>query len=192
MILRKQDAIDAVARTLSPGEGVVEDSVVEWDYGWRIVVQTKRYIETRDDQDGVFGGSMLVEKATGRLIHLSGAFSDEQHLAMYQGGCFRFVNPDIVITAVDDIDKAVGLLAALDLCWVVPEVVCGDTFRIPQDYTVEQLRAHLRSLPCRFHMGARLYWRWSAFQKLEHSGCIRFILEENSGFTGHPFPNAQI
>lgn len=189
MILRKQDAIDVVTRTLSPLYAVVEDSVVEWDYGWRIVVQTKRYIETRDDWDEVIGqGSILVEKATGRLIHLSSAFSDEQHRAMYEGGCFRFVNPDIVITAVDDIDKAAGLLAALDMCWVVPEVVCGDTFRIPQDYTAEQLRAHLCSLPCRFHMGSHLYWRWSAFQKLEHSGCIRFSLEENSGFTGHPFP----
>src|SRR5262249_50531341 len=158
--LSRQDAIDAVLKAESSEFAVVDEWVTELARHWLLFVQSKRYIETRDQHDLLIGlGGILVEKATGRLTYLSSAHAQPAILDMYEGGCFDFWNPDIVITAVDDMDEAVGLLAALRMTWVVPEVVSGDTFRIPTDYTVEQLRAHVSRLPCRFNIRS-LYFRW--------------------------------
>jgi hypothetical protein len=155
---------------------------------WLVHVQSERYIETQSIEDLEIGiGPTLVDKETGRLTHLSCALSAASYEEMCDGGCFDFENPDIVISAVHDIDEAAALLAALRVAYELTEVVSGDTFRKREGYTVGQLRAHLRRLPCRLNIGSLLHRNWAALPALRASGSIDFRLEENAGFV-NPLP----
>ena len=181
-MLTKNQAIQAVRKTLPTDFDVLEKEVIEKEYGWAIFSQSKRYIETKDPFEMCFGsGGTLVEKSTGRLIEFGSAFALETNLKIYELGYVDHPDVDLAINAISNPKKTVDLLDRLEITYVKPEVEGGTTWRIPIRYSVGQLRERIRHLPCRFHLGS-LYYRWEVLEEMKSSACVQFELTPNEGF----------
>jgi len=160
---------------------VLEGATVERSYGWVIFPQTKEYIKTQNVSSMAIGcGSTLVERHTGRCINFPKAYPVWTNLRIYRAGYLDHPNYDVIITKVFWLGRAIHLLRGLRITYAVPEVECGITWRIPQDYTREQLREKLSRLPCRFNLGY-LYFKWKALEKMRRSWFIKFSLVPNEG-----------
>lgn len=177
----KEQAIDAVRRTLPIDFDVLEDNIIEKEYGWVIFSQSKRYIETSNLTFMAVGsGGILVEKNTGRLIEFGSAYPTEINLQIYEAGYLAYDDFDLVVIATSDSEEAVRLLGGLGITYVKPEVEGGTTWRIPKPYSAQQLRARLRHLPCRFNLGSA-YFKWEALDRMKASDSLQFELVANEG-----------
>jgi hypothetical protein len=177
----KEQAIVAVRRTLPTDVDVLEDNIIEKEYGWVIFSQTKRYIETGDPTFMAVGsGGVLVEKHTGRLIEFGSAYPTEINLQIYEAGYLAYDDFDLVVTATSDSEEAVRLLCGLGITYVKPEIEGDTTWRIPKTFSVQQLRARLRHLPCRFNLGSA-YFKWEALERMQASHSLQFELVPNEG-----------
>jgi hypothetical protein len=180
-MLTKNQALELARKRLSQGCDVLEDWTVERSYGWLFFAQSKRFIETRDFDEALVGsGGTLVEKHTGRCIDFVSAFSTEVNLQIYEAGYLDHPDYDLVVTEVSQMDEAIRLLTRLRIQYVVPEISCGTTWRIPQDYTHRQLHDKLSRLPCRLNLGG-LYFRWEVVEQMKSSGALRFSLIPSEG-----------
>jgi hypothetical protein len=181
-MLTKNDAIAAVRKTLPTNFDVLEECVIEKDYGWVIFSQTKRYIETKNPALRTIGlGGILVEKNTGRLIKFGSAYSTETNLKIYEAGYFAHDDYDLVVTATSTPEEAVRLLDELRIAYVKPEIEGGTVWRTPKPYSTQQLRERLYHLPCRFNLGS-LYFSWQALECMKASASLQFELVANTGF----------
>jgi hypothetical protein len=180
-MLTKSQAIDAVRKMLPDDHDVVEEDVIEKEYGWVIFCQTKRYLQSKHFRDLSVGSSgILVEKNTGRLIHFASAYSTEVNLKIYERGYLAYDNFDLVIITVSNPEEAVQFLRKLGITYVEPEVAYGETWRIPKSYSVQQLRERLRQLPCRLNLGSA-YFVWKELERMKGSPSLRFELVANTG-----------
>jgi hypothetical protein len=181
-MLTRNDAIDAVRKTLPIDFVVLEEHIIEREYGWVIFSQTKRYVETKDPTYMAIGsGGTLVEKNTGRLIQFGTAHSTEINLKIYEAGYFAYDAFDLVVNAISNLEEAIGFLGELRITYVKPEVESGTTWRIPKEYSAQQLRDRVRNLPCRFNLGS-LYFEWQVIERMKSSASLKFELKENRGF----------
>ena len=178
----KKQAIDAVRRTLPTDFDVLEDRIIEKEYGWVLFSQTKRHIETNDPTFMALGsGGILVEKNTGRLIEFGSAYPTEINLQIYEAGYLAHDDFDLVVIATSDSEEALQLLGGLGITYVKPEVEGGTTWRIPKSYSAQQLRERLRHIPCRFNLGS-VYFKWEALERMKASDSLQFELVANAGF----------
>jgi hypothetical protein len=181
-VLTKDQAIDAVRKTLPSDFSVIEENTVEKEYGWVIFSQTKRYIETNDCSFMAIGlGGILVEKDTGRLIQFGSAYSLEHNLEIYEAGYLAYDNFDLIVTAVLDREEVLKLLGKLGITYVKPEVSFGTTWTIPKTYSHRQLLGRLGHLPCRFNLG-QVYFKFKELESMRASTSLQFELVENTGF----------
>lgn len=181
-MLTKNHATEAVRKTLPVDSDILEEHVIEKEYGWVIFSQTKRYIETEDPMSMTFGsGGTLVEKKTGRLIQFGSAYPTEINLKIYEAGYLAHEDFDLVVKCISNPEEAVGLLGRLGITYVKPEVQSGTTWRIPKSYSAQQLRGRLRHLPCRFNLGS-LYFKWETLECMKASTSLQFELVANMGF----------
>jgi hypothetical protein len=181
-MLTKRQAIESVRLTLPPDFDVLEEEVIGRPYGWLIFSQTRAYIATGDFSAMAVGsGGTLVEKATGKQVHFGSAYTHDVHLKMYEAGYLAHENFDLIVSEVSDSAAAPVLLKELGIQCVKPELASGTLWRVPQPYSLEQLRQRLCSLPCRFHLG-KLYFRWEALERMRMSACLKFELVANTGF----------
>jgi len=180
-MLTKSEAIARFKESLPPEEAMVEDRIVERDYGWVLFSQSKKYLETRDRKDMQIGsGGTLVEKATGRFIEFGSAHSTEVNLHIYEGGYLDCDNWDLLVTSVARLEEAVDLVDALRLTYVEPELVSGIVWRVPQHYSHSRVRQKLEVVPCRFHLGGA-YLCWETLEAMKSSTALRFELVPNQG-----------
>ena len=181
-MLTRKDAIEAVRKTLPIDFDVLEEQVIEKEYGWVIFSQTKRCIKTKNPTFRALGsGGTLVEKNTGRLIKFGSAHSTEINLRIYEAGYLAHDDFDLVVTAISNPEEAVGLLSELRITYVKPESESGTTWRTPKEYSAQRLRDRLRNLPCRFNLGS-LYFMWEVLERMKNSASLKFELKENRGF----------
>ena len=128
----------------------------------------------------VGSGGVLVERNTGRLIQFGSGYSTEINLKIYELGYLAYDNFDLVITAVSNLDEAIEHLRKLRIIYVKAEVAHGETWRIPKDYSVGQLRERLHHLPCRFNLGSA-YFIWKELERMKGGASLRFELVPNAG-----------
>jgi hypothetical protein len=182
-MLTKNQAIKLVRNQLPDGFDIMEDHIVEREYGWVIFSQTKKYIESQDPLDMAVGsGGTLVEKESGCCIEFGSAYSTETNLEIYEKGYLKYDNLDILITDVEDLVKAAESLSSLGITYVISEEECGTTWRIPQHYSLDQIKVKLRDLPCRFNLGSA-YFIWEALDRFKSQNYFRYELVENYGYT---------
>ena len=181
-MLTRAQAIESVRATLSANFDVLEDRVLEKDYGWVIFTQTKQYIATGDPKSMAVGsGGTLVEKDTGKHIQFGSAYSTETNLQIYEAGYLEHDDFDLIVSEVSDLPATLQLLEGLRITYIRPEVEAGTTWRVPKQYSREQLRQRLSKVPCRFNLGG-LYFKWKVLNKMNESRCMRFELVGNTGF----------
>ena len=181
-MLTRAQAIDSVRAKFSADFDVLEDRVIEKEYGWVIFSQTKQYISTGDPTLMAVGsGGILVEKQTGKHIHLGSAYSTEVNLQIYEAGYLDHDDFDLIVYGISDMSKTLDLLNRLRITYVKPEVEAGATWRVPKQYSVDQLRQRVLRLPCRFNLGA-VYFRWDVLNKMKAANCMKYELVGSGGF----------
>ena len=181
-MLTKEQAIAAVRRTLPDDFDILEDDIIDKEYGWLIFSQPKKYIETEDLLEMAFGsGGILVERNTGRLVEFGSTYSTEINLQIYETGYLAYDDFDLIVVAVSDAEEALCLLDELGITYVKTEVEEGATWRIPKPYTAQQLRNRLHHLPCRFNLGS-VYFNWETLERMKASSTLQFELVANTGF----------
>lgn len=92
---------------------------------------------------------VIVNKRTGRLLHLGSAFPVERDLAMYDRG-YQFDTYDLVIVAVHDREATCRAIAKLHPTVVEPTYEHGQVWRVPKPIPERDLRSRLEKLPCVF------------------------------------------
>jgi len=124
---------------------------------------------------------LIVNKRTGRVLHLGSAFPVERDLAMYDRG-YQYARYTLTVTAVNDLDCTTKTLGALRLMVVIPEAVDGVVWRVPRLITAAEHRDRLRSLPYAY-ADVSLYF---GLELLENVRAKRWFTFEISEFVSSP------
>ena len=134
------------------------------------------------------GFGILIEKADGRVIHMGccHGHSDDDLFAQYEAGV-RFRPYDLSITSVRNLRRTVDQLLKLQLTYVIPEIACGVTWRIPERYSRQQSEQKLKSIPCVFANEAFNEDRFDVLQDLIKTGCCEFHLSDGADGDGDNF-----
>src|SRR5260221_7754332 len=134
-----------------------ETETLERPYGWYFAVGARQLPGAGDDHEIGVGGScgFVVEREDGRVFEFGSAFAPEKWLENYVKG-FKYERYDLTIHSVADIETTVDCLARLSMTYVVPEYEHGTLWKIPREFTRQQIEARLNQLPCRFRNQA--FW----------------------------------
>jgi len=178
-MLTKQEAIELIANSLPDDEGILHEATVEYPFGWAIYTQSKKFIETKDSQDGYFGyGGTLVEKDTGRRIDFGSGSPVEENIEGYELGYFEHDFWDLVITKIYNFEEAAMAInylrvAAVDENWI-----------ITKNYNELDILKLLRSLPCTFKLGS-LAGEWQILESFKAQEYFEYFLQESQGPINH-------
>lgn len=142
--------------------------------------------DTRELRDGWFFpyrtmragcNGVIVNKRTGRPLHLGSSFPVERDLALYDAG-YQFAQYDLVILAIRDLEATRRAIGRLPLRVVEPTYEHGQVWRIPREMTDLERGTRLEKLPCVFpalHLHYDLEVleearreRWFEFEALEY------------------------
>lgn len=168
---------------IGPNCALVESATIEKPYGWYFLGQSRAFLETGDHMHMLLGsGGFIVERADGRVFEFGSAYPTERWIANYERG-FKYHRYDLTVSAVSDPEAAVGLLARLDMTYVIPEPDGGTVWVIPRRYTREQLQRKLERLPCTF-AGQAFWHRVEVFDEIDASGCCTYELREHTPEAG--------
>lgn len=84
-MLTYQQAYDLINDMMIDDHVILEEYIIEKEYGWVFFYQSKRYIETSDINFALAGNCpMLVEKETGRVYEFPTHTSVEECLREYE------------------------------------------------------------------------------------------------------------
>lgn len=158
----------AVAQQALTAPDVALGDARELREGWFFSLRTPR----------VGSNGMIVNKKTGRVLHLGSGFPVDRDLALYDRG-YHFERYDLVILAVHDVKATRSAIGNLGLKVVTPTYEHGQVWRVPRSMTELEIRSRLEKLPCIFP-AASLYFRlevleearrerWFDFEALEYS-----------------------
>jgi len=92
---------------------------------------------------------VVVNKHTGRVLHIGSTFPIERDLAMYERG-YQFQLYDLVIIAIHDLDATERALARLPIQTREPTYEHGRVWRVARKMTKEERLLCLAKLPCIF------------------------------------------
>ena len=127
----------------------------------------------------VGSNGLIVNKSTGKVLHLGSAFPVERDLELYDKG-YQFERCDLVVFEVLNLDTTLAILLELGLTVVEPTYEHGSVWRIPRKFTRDELAQRLRSLPCVFG-DVQLYFRVEALERARSIGAFRFDVLEFTG-----------
>lgn len=161
---------EAQARAIAAGTFKEPDielgSVRELNEAWFFPLLTERV--------GCHG--VIVNKRTGRALHLGSAFPLERDLAMYERG-YQFQMYDLVITAVHDLDATERALSRLPIRAREPTYEHGQVWRVAREMTAEERLLHLAKLPCIFP-ALQLYHHLEILEEARLAGWFDFVTLE--------------
>jgi hypothetical protein len=136
--------------------------------GWFFSLRTAR----------IGGNGLIVNKKTGRVLHLGTGFPIERDLELYDRG-YQFWRYDLVILAVHDVKATRSAIARLDLKVVTPTYEHGQVWRVPRSMTDLEIRSRLETLPCIFP-AALLYFRLEVLEEAKRERWFDFVALEYS------------
>ncbi len=173
-----EDAKRIALAKIGPECALVESATIEKPYGWYFLGQSHAFVETGEIGKRLVGsGGFIVERSNGRVFQFGSTYPPEQWIANYERG-FKYDRYDLIILAVTDLGRAIGLLDRLDMQYVVPEEDNGTVWMIPRRYTRDQLGRIIDRLPCTFANQA--FWhRVDVFDEIDASGCCKYELREH-------------
>ena len=149
------------------------DSRVEIDDARIRELQSGWYFGCRSLGEPLYGSNgLIVNKATGKVLHLGSAFPLERDLDLYDRG-YHFERYDLVVLEVANLDATLAALLELGLTVVEPAYEHGTVWRIPRGLTRDELVQRLSVLPCVFG-DAQLYFRLEALEQARTVGAFRF------------------
>lgn len=165
---------------------LLERHTQEHPFGWIFFWNSRAFVEKGDSGAALAGnGPFLVEREGGRVLQFGSGIPLERSVAHYENG-YRFDRYEIVVESVTNAGTAADLLQRVGLSFVVPEEAHGAVWRIPQTYSITQLRAMLNSPPIVFQRQT-LGFRENEFDRLRGSGSCRVRFSEDTS-DGDPGP----
>ena len=121
--------------------------------GWFFSLRTAR----------IGSNGMIVNKRTGRVLHLGSAFPIDRDLELYDRG-YQFERYDLVILAVHDTKATRSAIGKLGLKVLTPTYEHGQVWRVPRSMTDPEIGSRLEKLPCIFP-AVSLYFRLEALEE---------------------------
>lgn len=115
---------------------------------------------------------LIVNKASGKVLHLGSAFALERDLDLYERG-YRFERYDLVVLEVANLDATLATLLELGLSVVEPTYEHGSVWRVPRRLTRDDLAQRLAILPCVFG-DLKLYFYLEALERARALCHFRF------------------
>lgn len=147
-----------------------KNQIIEKPYGWYFCFHSK------SDDDIIFGSNgFIVDRDDGSICRFGSAYSLDQNFAAYEAG-FKYDLYNLIILSVSDIQKTVQFLRDLNMTYVNSEEENGTIWRIPKDYTVEQIQSALQSLPCTF-FDQSFNFAFEKFLKIDKENCCKYKLD---------------
>lgn len=154
---------------------VLADTVSEREFGFHFHTDSKRHQETGRWEDLLCGScGVLVERATGEVHDLGSAFGIDYWFEAYRRGLHRPLT--VVITKVFDRQRAAEALHRLQMTYVIPEEAYGETWVIPQPYTLKDFRKAFDALPARYE-NQNLIFRLHDIERIESERDVEITLE---------------
>lgn len=182
-MITKEEAIKMIRDTLPEDQDVMLDYVIEKEYGWVIFYQSKEYIQTNNFNSMLVGsGGILVEKATGNTYEFGSAYSTDQNLRIYELGYLQYENWDIEVIKVINKSRTIEHLSKLHIQYVVPEKEHDTVWVIPKEYSPEQIRHKLNSLPVKFNLDGVYLGCWEVLESFKEQNDFEYQLFENKGY----------
>jgi hypothetical protein len=136
-------------------------------------LQSGWYFGCRSLGAPLYGGNgLIVNKATGKILHLGSAFPLDRDLDLYDRG-YHFERYDLVVLEVANLDATLATLLELGLTVVEPTYEHGAVWRVPRSLTRDELAQRLTVLPCVFG-DIQLYFRLEALERARPLGHFRF------------------
>jgi hypothetical protein len=158
---------------------ILEDNIIEKDFGWFFTFADKMFIETKDKKYLLAGSNgFIVDREDGRIFELGSVFSVERDLQMYELG-YKSKFYDLTILSISDLDKTIQLLHKLRMTYVIPEFEHETIWKIPKEYSYKDLAKCLLNLPFTFENQA-FYFRLETLEELKKSKCCKFELIGNN------------
>jgi hypothetical protein len=154
---------------------VLSEHSAECEFGFYFATDSRAHQETGRFEDLLIGScGVLVDRANGNVHHLGSAFPPEYWFEAYRR---HFHLPcTVVVTEVQDQERAAESLLRLQMSFVVPEEAHGTVWRIPKNYGLKDFLRSCEKLPARFE-NQNLIFRLHEIETIEKGGDLVMQVE---------------
>ena len=154
---------------------VLTEHSAECEFGFYFATDSRAHQETGRFEDLLVGScGVLVDRANGNVHCLGSAFPPEYWFEAYRRQLH--LPCTVVVTEVQDRQRAAESLLRLQMSFVVPEEAHGTVWRIPQHYGLKDFLRSFEKLPARFE-NQNLIFRFREIEKIEKGGDLVMQVE---------------
>jgi hypothetical protein len=166
---------------------VLSEHSAECEFGFYFATDSRAHQETGRFEDLLIGScGVLVDRANGNVHHLGSAFPPEYWFEAYRR---HFHLPcTVVVTEVQDQERAAESLLRLQMSFVVPEEAHGTVWRIPKNYGLKDFLRSCEKLPARFE-NQNLIFRLHEIETIEKGGDLVMQVEPTDSAEQSAAPN---
>ena len=156
---------------------VLEKFANECTFGFYFAISSRAYEESGKFENMLIGSSgLLVDRGNGKVHELGSGADLEYWFKAYQRNLH--LPQTLIVTKVHDRQRAADALLRLHMSFVIPEEEGGVIWRIPQYFSVKQIRNSLDSLPCQFE-GQDFIFRLRDIEAIEADNNLEIELQSN-------------
>lgn len=172
-----EDAEKIALKTIGEDCALYYENIIEKPYGWYFNFQSKKYIETGNLSEMLFGsGGFIIEKEDGKVVELGSAYSLDKNFEIYEKG-FLKSNYDLIVKRVKDLNQSVRLLHSLRMYYIEPEFAYGVEWKISITFNEKQIKNALSNLPYTFP-NQNFSSSFERFQEIDDSKCLDYELKK--------------
>jgi Immunity protein 35 len=155
--------------------GLVEEMTREKDYGWYFYAQSKKWLETRDENGMLVGSSgFIVEREAGRIVQFGSVYGVDGNLQYYEAG-LRHEFYVLTILQVFDVTQTLHALLHMRLIDARAEFD-NDEFTVrPTQVGKTAFNTILSSLPYTFPI-QHFYFFYPILFEMKRSNWLKFEL----------------
>lgn len=166
---------------------VLSEHSAECEFGFYFETDSRAHQETGRFEDLLICScGVLVNRANGNVHHLGSAFPPEYWFEAYRR---HFHLPcTVVVTEVQDQERAAESLLRLQMSFVVPEEAHGTVWRIPKYYGLKDFLKSFKKLPARFE-NQDLIFRLHEIETIEKGGDLVMQVEPTDSAEQSAAPN---
>jgi hypothetical protein len=166
---------------------VLTEHSAECEFGFYFATDSRTHQKTGLFEDLLIGScGVLVDRAKGNVHHLGSAFPPKYWFEAYRR--HLHLPCAVVVTKVQDQQRAAESLLRLQMSFVVPEETHGTVWRVPQHYGLKDFRRSFAKLPARFE-NQNLIFRLHEIEKIEKGEDLVMQIEPTDSAEQGASPN---
>jgi hypothetical protein len=166
---------------------VLAEHSAECEFGFYFTTDSRAHQETGRFEDLLVGScGILVDRANGNVHRLGSAFPPEYWFEAYRRQLH--LPCTVVVTELQDRQRAAESLLRLQMSFVVPEETHGTVWRIPQHYGLKDFLRSFEKLPTRFE-NQNLIFRLREIETIEEGGALVMQVQPTASAEQNTSPN---